>query len=337
MQNVTGLKYANVYIPITVRRVGDNTWKRELLITVYGIAVGEPGSSIDLYTSASVIHTDYNGGNASPSFLNVGLKVGGKDPHTYIVGSGASQLTDFTFHYAYNDGSNFQPITSSNFAISGGQNYNIIIKMKYQGRDIDQETIPFVKDGAPGIGIDADTYVISPKSTITIDSNNKYNGSTKFIISHNNEQVTELPNTQVLIARIGDTTVDCSYANGVFEAKLPETITVYTGTDQYGNKTFTTVPADFNFVPGETPAFTYVELKTQSNTVLASSVIPFVITGQKGDTGEQGPQGPQGEQGESGTTTIRIQPLEGVAMRFYMWDDIKNDADHIIYAGETAE
>lgn len=147
--------------------------------------------------------------------------------------------------------------------------------MLYNGYVIDQETIPFVRDGRPGIsGATPISYQINVQSSgiKTYKSNDvwKFGGSGQSVVFNITKRegttltsVTSSTSEESISVEIGGVSVTPTYSNGAWTATVTET----------------------NYVDGTTSAFTQILLKNGSNTVIASAVIPFIVKGETGASG----------------------------------------------------
>lgn len=158
ISSVSNFSAVNAYVPVTVTiTTQSGTITRNLTISLFGIATGEAGAAIDLFTSASAIRCDYERTTATPSTLSVGVKVSSPTSgvHKYNAGSTEATNMGMSFGYFYNgDTTSEQPIQSSTIQLSskiGGTNItDVTVVMRYNNVIVDSETIPFVSDGAPG-------------------------------------------------------------------------------------------------------------------------------------------------------------------------------------------
>ena len=158
ISSASNFSAVNAYVPVTVTiTTQSGTITRNLTISLFGIATGESGAAIDLFTSASAIRCDYERTTATPDKLYVGVKVSSptNGVHKYDAGSTEAGNMHMTFGYFYNGNSNsIQAVSSSYISLSSkinGTNItDITVVMKYNEVIVDSETIPFVSDGAPG-------------------------------------------------------------------------------------------------------------------------------------------------------------------------------------------
>jgi hypothetical protein len=143
-------------------------------INIVGVSVGVTGATVDLWTSAKAIRTNYAQTRCVPSDLEVGLKITtmeGNTPNTqlYKYSQIPSQYSGlFTFKYYYNDEVNTNnAITINNGIITNlsAAKESIIVLMLYNGYIIDSDEIPYVHDGAPFIGDGPIVYSIDVESS----------------------------------------------------------------------------------------------------------------------------------------------------------------------------
>lgn len=77
LSNISNFSGKNLFIPIQVQ-ISDTDLDNptyNIVLTLYGIAVGQPGASIELKTSASVIKTNYSKTIASPSTITAWCQI----------------------------------------------------------------------------------------------------------------------------------------------------------------------------------------------------------------------------------------------------------------------
>lgn len=283
MNNVANFAAINAFIPVTVDITGGPT--RNLTITLFGIATGEAGSAIDLWTDASAIRTDYEQTTAVPAKLKVGVKVSSASTglHIYSANSSDSDSMGFSYRYYYDDNSaNPTSLSSGNQITIAPDHSSITVQMIYSGQVVDVETIPYVKDGAPYIGAGPIVYnvnVISSSCRAYRDSNSdfKYDGTVKFTVTKRTDdgtvQITTNPNVATgndnerISVTIGGSAVTPTYTSGSWTASIstPQTYT-----------------------EGVTESFAQIRVTNGSSTVVASQVVPFAVQGQPGPIGVTG-------------------------------------------------
>ena len=149
----------NAFIPITVTiNTGLNqTTTRNLTITLFGVAVGEAGKVIELFTETSAIHVNAERNAIIPSDLAVGMRIGiGSD---YQIKTAPNLGTGFTieYYYGWDTGSSTNRSTLNSGSISPALTYNdgstthtcssLYIVLKKDGYRIDEERIPYIVDG----------------------------------------------------------------------------------------------------------------------------------------------------------------------------------------------
>lgn len=305
LTNITDFSGKNLFIPIEVQisdeDLGNPTYN--IILTLYGIAVGQPGASIELKTSASVIKTNYNRTTASPSTVDVWCQIVANNTSGYDVTNylpTAYNTSKFEFRYYYDD-------NSSNSVFLYGEDYITVDKTKtsltvlmyyrYSGTStilVDQETIPIVSDGAPGIsGASAVNYQINVLSNTVecwqnTDAGGYYKqGSVSFSVYK-----TEGGNAPVEIVDQSDEIVyaDMDGNTEVYYQNNPDCWRIYTTRPQPVNQF----------------KYTLIQVKSQTETVLASAVVPFILRGEKG------------EKGDSGDSTV--QSISGTIMRISNYD-----------------
>lgn len=299
LTNITDFSGKNLFIPIEVQiadeDLGNPTYN--IILTLYGIAVGQPGASIELKTSASVIKTNYSRTIASPSTIDVWCQIVANNTSGYDVTNylpTAYNTSKFEFRYYYDN-------NSSNSVFLYGEDYITVDKTKtsltvlmyyrYSGTStilVDQETIPIVSDGAPGIsGASAVNYQINVLSnTVEFqEENNSYNGEVRFTVykREGNGDPVEIINDgeESILVSVGGNEEACGYDR-----------------DSWSIVT-----------RGSNPQNRYVLIQLMNldeQYVLASAVVPFIMKGQKG------------EKGDPGDSTV--QSISGTIMRISNYD-----------------
>jgi len=100
-----------------------------------------------------------------PATLNIGVRIGkGDNPTVYYSGQGAegAENKGYMFKYYY---SNESPITAYGPITLSNRKTSITVELYKDGSFLESLTLPYVKDGAPGIGIAAVNYSICVLST----------------------------------------------------------------------------------------------------------------------------------------------------------------------------
>lgn len=152
---ITNFDEVNAYVPVTITLPNGTT--RDARITLFGVATGEAGQAIDLYTSCSVIRTDSGKTIATPSSISIGVKIGrGNNVATYLSGNDAENR-GYSFKYAYDNATidSSTPQHRGAITIDSGNHSSITVEMFKNGVMIDAETIPFVADGNTGASVEA--------------------------------------------------------------------------------------------------------------------------------------------------------------------------------------
>lgn len=146
----------NAFIPITVTiyQAGGNPITRNLILTMYGVAVGEAGKVIDLFTETAAIHTDASGTVVAPTDLDVGVRIGTGE--SYEIKSVTTAISDgYKFEYFYDDDDTNPSTLQSNSITLAKSKVSISIRLSKLTAPntytrIDEERLPYVKDGAKG-------------------------------------------------------------------------------------------------------------------------------------------------------------------------------------------
>ena len=148
ISSVANFDSVNAFIPITVTLPNNTT--RLVQITLFGVSVGEPGKSIDLFTSASVIRTDSTGNVATPAKIQMGIRIGENVYYSaHSGGSDSAEGQGFSFKRGYD--TNTPTDIDGEITVDTTHGYKSLTIQVYKGNKfIDAETLPFVKDGSNG-------------------------------------------------------------------------------------------------------------------------------------------------------------------------------------------
>lgn len=291
--NIQNATFRTLFIPVTVS-FGENE-EKTVVASVYFFRAAD-GKGISLNTSASVIKFNYYKTVANPAELEVWALIG----DTKITPTSSDKL-GYNFYWKYNSTTSTtapQLLTSDTIS-NYDTNYTGITVMLYKGNDLYlMQTIPYVFDGAPGIGVKQySIQVLSSTLAVLDDTDNskKANGTITFkALRHfGGEGDIELtpsnrPDNESIVVYANNRELHPTYNNGVWTAG----ITNEGFNDGYG----------------------YANLRIVSDTssVLASVVVPFAI------------QGPQG--------STMVQGLNGTVMRLWNYD-----SEQRYFDGETAD
>lgn len=342
---ITNFDQVVASIPVTVWLPGDtdaNPISYSKVISVYGIATGEAGQTIDLYVGASSIQTDYYCQNVYPETLEVGVRIGkGNSSDLYLSGTGSSsaesQPGNFTFKYQYywtdqnnQSGSSSElptaPRTSTNGPITldgvaAVKRKYLVVRMYMNGKLIDAETIHYLKEGAPGIGYSAINYNINVLSNnIIVDpTTNKAEGSISFNITRTEAGVTKVltnwtDGKNYWLSSESDVETQPSSSDEAKDIR-PASYNGMYNPSIYVNGSVRNISLSgkttFNITVDETlnaaNPFTQVLLYSSTSMPLTSVVVPFIFKGDKGDS-----------------TT---QSINGIVTRFRGWSVLNTDND----------
>ena len=279
LSNISNFSGKNLFIPIQVQ-ISDTDLDNptyNIVLTLYGIAVGQPGASIELKTSASVIKTNYSKTIASPSTITAWCQIVSNNTDGYEAVNyypAEWQSSKFWFEYYYNDDTSNKISLRTNDPITINKNADsLTILMYYNGAQytlIDSETIPIVRDGMPGIaGASAINYQINVLSNTVefSEEDNSYSGKVRFTIYKR-----EGNNDPVEITNDGE-----------------ESILISVGGDEegydYDRDSWSIVTR------GSNPQNRYVLIQLMDlyeQYILASAVVPFIMKGEKGEKGDPG-------------------------------------------------
>ena len=277
LANFSGI---NLFVPLTVN-MPDGT-SRDITVSAFGVRLGEDGMTVDLSAGAAAIRSDYYGNNVVPNTISVQANIfKGVSLNDVIKPTDGDSRFQFKYYWNVNTGSPtvYTLTTADSIAVTtgGGTYTGLTIELYYYYNNryvlIDNETLPFVKDGAPGIGIDAINYWISPVSNsisatkVSTSGVYSYSGSVSFKAykrSGNSNPVEfttlSLSDRETISVNIGSDAVTPTYdaAKGYWVATRSGATT--------------------------TAPYTVVKITSASNTTLASTTIPFSIVGETGQS-----------------------------------------------------
>ena len=294
--NIQDATFKTLTVPVTVS-FGENGESEEktVIASVYFFRAAD-GKGISLNTSASVIKFNYYKTVANPAELEVWALIG----DTKITPTSSDKL-GYNFYWKYNSttSTTVPQLLTSNTISNYDTNYTGITVMLYKGNEVYLiQAIPYVFDGAPGIGVKQYSIQVL-SSTLAVlddtDGSKKANGTVTFKAFRHfgGEGDTELtpsnrPNNESIVVYANGHTVNATYGDDVWTA----TINYERYSDGYG----------------------YASLRIVSDTssVLASVVVPFAI------------QGPQG--------SSMVQGLNGTVMRLWNYKSTQ-----MYFDGETAD
>ena len=318
MRNLQNFSNKVITIPVDIV-IGDVIVKRS--INIVGVSVGVTGATVDLWTSAKAIRTNYAQTRCVPSDLEVGLKITtmeGNTPNTqlYKYSQIPSQYSGlFTFKYYYNDEVNTNnAITINNGIITNlsAAKESIIVLMLYNGYIIDSDEIPYVHDGAPFIGDGPIVYSIDVESSSlrvrqNVSNNWVYSGSVGFTVSKKVNDIASSGQVSTHIYKMGYDTDHYTFIDGSSSGYDNESLVINIGgqtvTGTYANNKWTAqVSTDTAYTDGTTPAFANIQVLNATHTVVASVVVPFAIDGVKGSA---------------------AQALNQPVFRFLSWEELK--------------
>ena len=297
LTNVANLDGVNISIAVVVALPNGDT--RNSKITVTGLAASEGGYAISLYTGASNIRTDYYEQNVVPTSLAIGVRVGkGSNPVVYYSGaSGGNAAEDKGYHFKYyydNSGTHIAQLGPISVA-TGHSSLTVELYKDNGATFLESLTLPYVKDGAPGIGIAAVNYSIAVLSTsVALQSSaNTVSGSLTFKVlkttGGSTQEITTSPfngtggDGETIHVTINGSTRTASYSSGKWTAS-------YSGTY---NSSY---------------PFSQIYVQSATNTIVASTTIPIIRDG----------------------STV-VQGLDAVVMRFRSYTAIANGTENPWY------
>lgn len=279
---------------------------RKVSTTVVCVPGGGDGGSWKLNPSANIIHSNYSRTNMVPATIDVECLVTtgplNNVRHFYPL----NPDPNFTFRYAITTESNsnivYRSFDSNQIAVPNkATNIYIQLLYNYNGTQyiIDEETIPVVADGAPGIaGVSAVNYQINVLSnTIEFsEETNRYSGEVRFTVykregNNNPIEITNSSEEDILVSVGGD------------EESVNYDIDSWSITTNRSNpqNRYTLIRVmDFN-----------------DQYVLTSAVVPFIIKGEKGDPGDS-----------------TVQSIDGTVMSFHVYSSDQYYYDGTEYADD---
>lgn len=294
--NIQNATFKTLSIPVTVSfEENGESEEKTVIASVYFFRAAD-GKGISLNTSASVIKFNYYKTVANPVELEVWALIG----DTKITPTSSDKL-GYNFYWKYNSttSTTAPQLLTSNTISNYDTNYIGITVMLYKGNEVYLiQTIPYVFDGAPGIGVKQySIQVLSSTLAVLDDTDNskKANGTVTFKAFRHfgGEEDIEItpsnrPDNESIVVYANNREVHPTYNNGVWTAGLTN--------------------------EGFNDGYGYANLRIVSDTssVLASVVVPFAI------------QGPQG--------STMVQGLNGTVMRLWNYD-----SSQMYYDGDVAD
>lgn len=330
LSNVTGLNEKSIMIPIIVTVPGieaNTTTTINKNLIIQGIATGEAGQTVDMYVDADSIIASYDGGNVVPNKVNFGVRIGrGDDIATYPAEGGSAWNMGYYFKYTYfvnNSGtpSTGDHVTSISPVARPGTDKNTLYYYKVDmykrfgnGVDsnndklVDTETIPIIREAAPGIGIDAINYNINAiGTTLTVDpTTGNVTGKLNFKLTK-----TEGANTTKLESLIyhDETLKQYEWGNNAyFTVKVGGAnagVSIIENSDIFEAKPVAWHNSGDGWDPANNP-YTQIIVYTAGGTPVASLVVPFIKQGEKG-------------------SDAQVQALGGVVIRYRDWSNLNGD------------
>lgn len=294
--NIQDATFKTLTIPVTVsfEENGENE-EKTVIASVYFFRAAD-GKGISLNTSASVIKFNYYKTVANPAELEVWALIG----DTKITPTSSDKL-GYNFYWKYNSttSTTAPQLLTSNTISNYDTNYTGITVMLYKGNEVYlTQAIPYVFDGAPGIGVKQYSIQVL-SSTLAVfddtDGSKKANGTVTFKAFRHfgGEDDIEItpssrPNNESVVVYANNRELHPTYNNGVWTAG----ITNEGFSDGYG--------------------YANIRVVSDTSSVLASVVVPFAI------------QGPQG--------SSTVQGLNGTVMRLWNYD-----RNQMYFDGEVAD
>lgn len=269
----------------------------ENVTTVLVINFIESDKPISLYTSADVISVDYYGNNCAPKNLYVGVRIGNELYSQGVSGSAGTALSQnykFKYYYTYLTGSGANT-TEQQTTTAAVANETIrlssrvddhyftwltVIMLKSNTEEVVAfENIPFVRDGAPGIGHSAwNISVLSTTVTKSTDATPKVSGTIKFKITGPKKDSTtgELENKG---------SNEITSGGGINSNDQIENLYVKLNGNNiypsYSDNIWTAIISDVTY--NQDYPYSTITVTSDNNTTLASATIPIIMPGKDGD------------------------------------------------------
>lgn len=289
INSLTNFSGVNLFIPVQVTLNDENESVRTVVITCYGTVAGADGQSIELCTNTAAINYNYAGSVVVPENVEVWAAVNGgpsSSPIKYYPADSGSNATSgsyasrFTFEYAFDGSSTFTTLLSNTIGVSStSQKHTILtVRLKMDGKIIDVEQIPFVSDGVGIPGASAVNYDIRVVSTsLVVSQNEKINGSVYFVMSKRvgAEEATLITTSPYTSMEELTATVNGKLANSVSGITL-----------SYSNADGAWVLTARNITYSGSDGCAAIYLRTAASTLLASAVVPFIMSGTAGVRGD---------------------------------------------------
>lgn len=285
LSNVSNLTGVNIFIPVTVTLPDSSTVTNT--ITCSCVSIGQPGYAFDLKTNVAAIRRDYYGNNVYPESLEVHVVKSGSDNVQVADYDATTAESKFSFDYAYDDSISYTRLNTRSISLTANHD-KITVRAWYNESGIhgsgfvfDAQEIPYVRDGRQGDVIYSTSYIITPvSSSLLLNSdNNKMSGSISFRVYRKNG------NDDPILIETANYTADSKKVVLVINGNEISTSSI---TFDRANDYFTyTIPNNATFDSSK-PACAQIMVKTTTNTLVTTQVIPFIIKGATGNTGTKG-------------------------------------------------
>lgn len=275
IENVYDAEGIYITIPFIVSVANTN---RLYNITVFTVKAGMDGKdAVDLYVDTNIIHCNADVTTHYPERVIVGAKVG----DIYLTVPQA-EYKGYSFRYSYDNDENWHDLHKRVLNINGGSynsRHNVItIQMIKDGEIYDSHTIHYVYDGQSIQGADAVNYHMDAVHNNIIVKQGVITGSVGFKLYKSvgsvNSEITQLSD-------IYDEDIQELYVevNGVH---ITENILYDPGKQCW---VIDNIQSTYS---GDNP-YTLVQFRI-SDSVVASIIIPFIISGEDGRDADVSPQ-----------------------------------------------
>lgn len=298
MTDVDEFDSVTASIPVVVHLPNGDT--RNSMITLVGMTFSEGGEAVSLYVGATNIRTDYLEQNVVPQTLNIGVRIGkGSNPTVYYSGyeADSAESKGYNFIYYYDEGAGN---TRQQGPITVATSHSSITVEMYKNNYatfLESLTLPYVKDGEPGVGIAAVNYSIAVLATTVSLQNNTVTGDLRFKVykTKGGESPLEITSSP-FIATGGDGETVNATINGA------TTITL-SYSDQLGCWS-----ASYTGTYNSSYPFSQIYVMSKTPTMLASTTVPIIRDG-----------------------STEVQGLDAVVMRFRSYEAIRLGTDYNDY------
>lgn len=306
--NATSFAKKTAQIPVNIYVGGVNISTQYIQLTGMAKAPVSGADAISLWTSVEIVHLSYDRSAISVNEISVGMLRGNSR-----MSNSETQTAGYSIWYKFSEQQTYTLLSSSLSSKSISTNEELtsssVTFVLCHGTDaifsnnsaVITKQIPFVVDPAPAIGTPQYQINILSNSIQYKEGETNYSGTIQFQLLKDG------------IALTGQEPTENSQTLGYFKIYCGNsTIPVWNQTpNQSAVSTYSLSTDQNNYtysitISGQNPDIYYTSVQfINGATILASTVVPFIV------------------EGANGTTTTQIQPLSGVVTRII---DILDDA-----------